>query len=446
MHIYLYQRAADTVDRWLLDSGFPPVIRSEIATRYNKLYAFLLWTADHQRRERFYLSSRYMLALACYLFVCVNEHSDKGKEKIRPLVIEYLYKNLQGVTKDFEKEITRLLDEMVSLGWCIAPAKNLANFRALQNDLFCDQWDYRNFDRDPYYIYFSRLFSMNPYSLFVLKLFQKEYYEKYFTGYYPSREDLLWNPFCPWKHDYIVPQQWGEEAGKWSHVVNQLIGSIGNIADIPYKLIRIKGDVPYWDHYDENASSLLGEGNEALFERVKTELQEAMPPMGREATEDFFSFVRARFLKISETFYRLIEPLNIGLALPELVRRRKDFLLSMKEKHLKNFALYYVLDEIELPFEEDDDYGWQQKWISLGGRPGDQFVPSVAIGIDQKDCHLRLCVEYGIRKRGDKTCKEILPSPGWWKPGEYHLVKEGLDAPGLEKTILDFMGEEHDLY
>jgi len=439
------RHAVNTVDKWLLRSGFPPVIRSEIAIRYSKLYVFLLWMADRQRREGFSLSDEYMQALACYLYVCVNEYSARSKEKYKAWVIEYLYKNLQNITQDFEKEMTRLLDEMVGLGWCIAPTHDLAGFRALQNDLFSDQWDYRNFNRDYYYDYFSRLFQMNTYSLFVLKLFQKDYYKEHFGDYDPSRRDLWADTNRPWDHDHILPQQWGEEAVEWSRVVKQLIGSIGNIADIPFELNRSKGDRSDWDHYDKNAASLLGAGNEALFERIKAERSENHLPMGKEDTEDFFSFVRARFLTISGTFSRLIEPLKIGHALPDLVRRRKDFLQSLKEKQLKDFTLYYVIDEIELPFEENDEYGWQQKWISLGGRPGNQFVPSIAIGIDQKDCSLRLCLEYGIRKRGDKTCKEIRPSPGWWKLGEYHFVKEGLDAPDLEKTIIEYMGEEHDL-
>lgn len=441
------RNAVKTVDKWLLGSEFPKVVRSEIAIRYSKLYVFLLWMADRQRREGFSLSDEYMRALACYLYVCVNEYSARSKEKYRAWVIEYLYKNLQDITQNFEKEVTRLLDEMVSLGWCIAPTNSLAGFRALQNDQFCNQWDYRNFNRDSYYDYFSRLFQMNTYSLFVLKLFQKDYYNEHFGDYDPSRRDLWADTNRPWDHDHILPQQWGEDTGEWTLVVKQLISSIGNIADIPFELNRSKGNRSDWSHYDKNAASLLGAGNEALFERIKAEYSDNCLSMGREATEVFFSFVRARFLKISDMFSRLIKPLNIGQIIPELVRRRKDFLLSLRDnyKPFKDFTLYYVLDEVELPFAENDDYGWQQTWISLGGRPGNQFVPSVAIGIDQKDCRIRLCLEYGIRKRPDKTCNEILPSPGWWKPGEYHFVKEGLDAPGLGETIRDFMDEEHDL-
>ena len=437
--------AVNTVDKWLLGSGFPPVIRSEIAIRYSKLYVFLLWIANRQRREGFFLSDEYMRALACYLYVCVNEYSARSKEKYKAWVIEYLYRNLQDIAQDFEKEMTRLLDEMIGLGWCIAPTHNLAGFRAFQNDLFSNQWDYTNFNRDAYYDYFSRLFPMNTYSLFVLKLFQKDYYKEHFGDYDPSRRDLWADTNRPWDHDHIVPQQWGEDVGEWSHVVKKLIGSIGNIADIPFELNRSKGDRSDWSHYDDNAASLLGEGNESLLEKIKAESFRKQLSTKRNAVEDFFSLILARFLLISNSFAQLIEPLNIGETLPEFIRQRKDFILSLKEKYLRDFSLYYVIDEVELPFEEDDAYGWQQQWISLEGKRGKQFVPSVTIGIDQKDCRLKLCLEYGIRKRPDKTCKEIVPSPGWWKPGYYHFVNEGLEAPDLETTILDFMGEEHDL-
>lgn len=437
--------AVNTVDKWLLGSGFPPVIRSEIAIRYSKLYVFLLWIANRQRREGFFLSDEYMRALACYLYVCVNEYSARSKEKYKAWVIEYLYRNLQDIAQDFEKEMTHLLDEMIGLGWCIAPTQNLAGFRAFQNDLFSNQWDYANFNQDPYYDFFSRLFPMNNYSLFVLKLFQKDYYKEHFGDYDPSRRDLWADTNRPWDHDHIVPQQWGEDVGEWSHVVKKLIGSIGNIADIPFELNRSKGDRADWSHYDDNAASLLGEGKESLLEKIKAESFRKQLSTKRNAVEDFFSLVLARFLMISNSFAQLIEPLNIGETLPEFIQQRKDFILSLKEKYLGDFSLYYVIDEVELPFEEDDAYGWQQQWISLAGKRGKQFVPSVTIGIDQKDCRLQLCLEYGIRKRPDKTCKEIVPSPGWWRPGCYHFVKEGLEAPALETTIIDFMGEEHDL-
>lgn len=437
--------AVKTVDRWLLDSEFPPVIRSEIAMYYSKLYVFLLWLANRKKEENFSLSDEYMRALAYYLYVCVKEYSPRSKEKYKAWVIEYLYRNLQSVKQDVEKRITSLLNEMISLGWCIAPDPSLSDFKALNSEVFSNQWNYTQFNNNPYYDYFSRLFSINPYSLFVLKLFQKDYYNKYYSDYDPSRRELWADTNRPWDHDHIVPQRWGDDAGDWSYVVKTLISSIGNLADIPFELNRSKGDRPDWDHYNFNVQLLIGSENEEVYKEFKKIRSENFKDSlsDENGAKDLFSFVRSRYLKISGCFSKLIEPLQISQELPDPIKQRKKFLLSLKDKLSIDFTLYYVIDEIETPFNEEDNYGWQQEWISLGGREGTQYMPAVTIGFCEKDCRPTLYLEYGLRKKHDKTCKEIVPTPGWWKPRFY--FHDLMNTPNLEESIIKFLSEDHQL-
>ena len=432
--------AVASVDHWLLSSGFPPVIRTEIARNYSKLYVFLIWLALKQNEEKFDLEDNFIRALACYLYVCHNQYSIRNKEKYRLFLIEYLYKNLQNKSESIQQTITDSLNEMVALGWCMAPAPSLEAFPALNAQNISENWKYCDYSQELFYGYFERLFERNPQSHFVLRLFQKEYYQLHFGDYDPSRNDLWADTNRPWDHDHIVPWNWSEQDGVWKPVVKQLIDSIGNIADIPYELNRSKSDNEDWTHYETGNNPVLLLGKEELLSGLKS-ISKATLVTDKETVSRLLYFVRERFLAITSSFNNLLSVLNIGKECPPTLKKRHDFLIHLQETALKGFKFYFVKEEEEQEFDPKDNISWLHDWITLGGEHSDHlFMPAVTVGIYSKDCSPQYIVEYGLRKRPDLKLSDIKPSPTWWKPDYYNKIQ--IDDPQRDEKIIEFLSQD----
>lgn len=436
----LIRKAVASVDHWLLASGFPPVIRTEIARNYSKLYVFLIWLALKQHSEGFPLSDDYMRALACYLYVCYNQYSNRNKEKYRAWLVEYLYKNLHDKTSDIPQTITHLLNELVALGWCMAPASSLATFPALDEQSIAEHWKYSDYSQEPDYGYFVRLFERNSQSHFVLQLFQKDYYQLKFGDYDPARNDLWADTNRPWDHDHIIPRNWSEQDGVWSPVVKQLIDSIGNIADIPYELNRSKSDSNDWDHYEKNASLLLvGKDQLAVLKSISRENLVT----DKDTVLKLWRFVRDRFLAISDSFTNLVSVLGIGKECPPILCKRRDFLIHLHNSYLNGYRFYYLKDEQENEFDPHDQISWLHEWITLGSEHGGQYMPAVTVGVYSKGCSPQFIVEYGLRKRPNLLLKDVIPHPTWWKQGYYKKIQ--IDDPQRDEKIIEFLSQSFNL-
>ena len=301
------------------------------------------------------------------------------------------------------------------------------------------------FHRDDYYDYFARLFFLSRESYFVLQLFQKEYYKVFFPDYDPSRQDLWADTNRPWDHDHIVPKVWGEGEDEWSPQVRELIDSIGNMADIPFELNRSKGGNNDWSHYEQNRALLFGEGEDLLPLIQADDFKENLLK-DKAAVCQLFAFVRERFYRISEPFSEMLSVLRINQELPPILQQRKDFLMSLMDTGLKGFNLYYVRDEVELEFLRENQYGWQQKWVTIGRVASGQYMPAVTIGIESYGCHPSLILEYGIRKCPDMVLDDMKPKAGWWKPGGFNPKgRLSIDSPETIKVIVSFLLEDHNL-
>lgn len=438
------QAILNKVDEWLLGSGFPAIIRSEIAWSNSKLYVFLMWMALQEINGIWTLDPGYMRALACYLHVCVRPHPGRNKERYRPWVVEYLYKNLNKLGKndapDIHRVITSMIDEMVNFGWCMSPVDTFNDFDALKDEKVSETWAYTNYSRTPHYDLFAELFPYpgNRRSQFVLKLFLKDYYRKYFGEYDPSRADLWSEINRPWDHDHIIPQDWGKESGEWQKCVEQLLNGIGNIADIPFELNRGKGNKCEWDHYEEKDNASLLGVDRSVFSIFKDKETASGLTQDKDLAYELFSFVKGRFLAMTDSFMSIISPLGIGKVLSGIAAKRKEFLTEIKRNMPQTYALYYVLDGVEIPFSEDDSYAWSQQWISLGEDQGDSFMPAVTVGIESHDCLPYLEIEYGMRKSAQLDLSELNT---WWKQGHYHHFseKESRDLEVCKQIVLNYL-------
>lgn len=448
----------DKVDGWLLNGDIPPVIRSEIAWSYSKLYVFLLWLARIDEEKELKLEAEYVQALAFYLYVMVKPYYGRNKELYRPWVIQYLYSNLNRWTKDvqgqmlgkqFSAKVTALLDEMLNLDWCISPTDNLDTFLALEESEWSPSWNPFNYARERNNDLFVKLFPYwgNRYSQFILKLFQKDYYNRYFSDYDPSRADLWIESNRPWDHDHIIPRQWGEAEGEWKEACGYLINSIGNIADIPYELNRSKGNRCDWEHYREkdnqeklgvdlNSLSVFGDGKTTPMLTGEKELAKV-----------FFGFVADRFKRMSSHFLAMVNKLGVGKNLTAVASCRKEFLIGLQREHFTGYSFYYVVDGVERVFQEDDVYAWNQQWISLAEfKSGEKYMNAITIGIenDGQECTPKLVIQYGLRKAANVNFSEI---KAWWAPGGYNhikkfAVKESGQLDEAKQTLLDFFHNE----
>ena len=407
----LLSKLTARVDEWLLtchDKGntYHHIIRSDIASTKPSLYILLLRLALIEREERLdsSVTEEFIQAMAFYLYVCLWDDN----------AIKRVYGCLIGCNGILTKEtITNTLRECISLGWAIPPVSTFRDFPGLQDLSLNAGWSVESFNKNKGYSLFERLFSYrNPWSTFVLELAESEYFKYQYKDYNPARKDLWEGHNRPWDHDHIVPQKWIGENQPWSNFCSIWINSIGNIADIPFELNREKQDSDDWSYYDSVPDQLL------FYPRNgRLNITEQLPETGAdEQRKEFFQFVRDRFLLIVEPFLSVINKLDLHSALSEIQITRKHFLLGAIER-FPDCTLHYYHNGIDKKFDFDDNYAWQQPWLSLAKDIGDkERVVSLTMMYNEQGWFECQC---GLRKKPDMYVEQMSNNDWWAHDGSF---------------------------
>lgn len=392
----------DTIDEWVLtyvgNEKYHNLIITEIASNKPDIYVLLLRLAKfcNDNNKRFQLKPAYIQALTFYLYVCLK--NNKANKAINVLYSKIMLQEKENkiISEEF---VSKLLCEFICLEWSIPAIDSFKDFRALNEDAFNPRWDYGQFRQEKGYLIFERLFQYGiDESAFVLKLAESNYFKTHYSDYIPSRKDLWEGLNRPWDHDHIIPQKWVKDNPQFS---DKWINSIGNIADIPSELNRKKQDSPDWNHYCENWEGLV-------FPKEGLNISDLT---SEDSIKISFKFIKKRFLDITNPFLSILNRLELSNYLSENQQLRKDFLMKAKEKH-PECSFYYLSNEIESSFDEDDNYGWQQPWISLMkdfGNP--KRVISLTVNINNDSLFQ---IEWGWRKRPELHLDEM-NNKNWWE-------------------------------
>lgn len=397
------RQITEIVDSWLLscndgDGRYHHLIRTNIATRKPGLYILLLRLAIIWKEGRLGLSPDFIQAMAFYLYVCC------WNEK----VINHVYKRIMNQQGDIhESIIVDAIREAISYEWTMSPRNTFTDFPALNSEALDADWKMEHYQREKGYFIFERLFTYGyPESDFVLYLAEHNYFNKRYGGYNPTRKDLWEDQNRPWDHDHIIPQNWQGENQPWSLFCNTWINSIGNIADIPFELNREKQDAPDWEYYMNNKEDLLFFPPGGILT-----IDNHLPEIGYDSQRSqFFSFVRERFLLIVEPFLQIIGRLNLFDGLSDIQTKRKELLLNARNQ-FEGCHLYYLQNGIEYPFDDEDNYAWQQSWLTLSKDIGqEERVAALSFAINEDGSLEAQC---GLRKH-PKLYVEQMSNHGWW--------------------------------
>ena len=408
----LLSRLTARVDEWLLTchtkgNTYHHIIRSDIASKKPSLYILLLRLALMERDGRLdsSITDEYIQAMAFYLYACLWDDS----------AIKRVYDCVMGCEGSITKEtITNTLRDCISLGWAIPPVSTFSDFPGIQDSSIDAGWSLESFNKNKGYGLFERLFSYgNPWSSFVLELAESKYFKQQYKEYNPSRKDLWEGHNRPWDHDHIIPQKWIGENQPWSNFCSIWINSIGNIADIPFELNREKQDSDDWTYYERFYDKLL-----FYPENGRLSITEQLPENGfDEQRKEFFHFVRDRFLMIVEPFLLLINKLELYSTLSEIQITRKHFLLGAI-KTFPDCTLHYYHNGIDKEIEDfEDNYAWQQPWLTLAKEIGDkERVVSLTMMYNKQGWFECQC---GLRKKPDMYLEQMSNNDWWAHDGSF---------------------------
>ena len=396
-------RITSIVDNWLLDCSdgdkkYHIINRSEIASKRPSLYILLLRLALIQLEGRLGLSKDYIQALAFYLHVCI--WNEKAISEVYKRVV-----TTAGVIS--EVLITNALRDCISYEYCSSPVNSFRTFPALSDKAFAPNWNLDDYKNERGYDLFASLFSYGNFqSSYVLELAEHNYFNKQYSDYNPYRKDLWEDQNRPWDHDHIIPQNWIGENQIWSPFCEKWINSIGNIADIPFGINRGKQDADDWDYYYRHKDGLLFHPNDDVIHIDKHLAESGFDDQRKE----FFDFTRNRFLLIVEPFLQIISRLNIHESLSETQSYRKRLMLEA-HKAAPECKLYYLQNGIEYEFDEDDNFAWQQSWITMSKSIGDpERVAALTMALNEDGSFEAQC---GLRKH-PKMFVEQMSNRGWW--------------------------------
>ena len=398
-----------TVANWLLtcydsEGTYHQLVISDIARRKPSLYILLLKLTLLQKEGRLELSPGYIQAMAFYLFTCLWDDR----------TINYIYSFVCALDGPItEKVISERISDFITFSseWAMPIVESFKDFSALNDNALDVRWTYDRYAGERGFFLFKRLFAYgNPESTFVLQLAERHYFHKRYEAYNPCRKDLWEDLNRPWDHDHIVPQDWiGEKS--WSPFLQQWINSIGNIADIPFELNRAKQNQDDWSYYYSFADELLFHPKEG-----KLDINENLPEDDSLIQRNvFFEFVRDRFLEIVEPFLQILSRLHLTEYLSDNQDKRKQFLMKVWEKH-PECKLYFLQNGIEYEFKPDDNYGWQQTWLTLSYDFGDkERVAALTIALYDDGKYEAEC---GLRKRPELYIEQ-LGNHDWWDHNDF---------------------------
>lgn len=395
-----------TVKTWILactdgDRQFHPIIVTEIANKKPSLYILLLKLAQLKEQGKTSLSDAYIQALAFYLYTCLL--NDKTIGWLYSCIVQC--KDL--ITEEF---ISNLIRDALSFSceWALPIVESFVGYPALNVEAFDTEWSFERYNNTPGSSLFERLFRYGrDESAFILKLAEHNFFNTQYRDYNPSRKDLWEDLNRPWDHDHIVPQNWIGENQDWSSFCNKWINCIGNIADIPFELNRMKQDDADWTYYCEHADELLFTPTEQVLA-----LNEHLSEPGNDSQRMvFFNFVRERFLKITEPFLKILSNLHLYDKLSDNQLLRKRIMLAVVEKH-PECKLYFYNNGIEYPFEPNNNYAWQQVWLTVSKEINDsERCAALTIAIDDDN---KFEAECGLRKRPELYVEQM-SNRDWWK-------------------------------
>ena len=410
------------VQEWILpcaDGGqYHKLALTEIASKKPSLYILLLRLAIISDEKRLSLSQEYIQALAFYLYTCTWD--DKAISRVYNRIV----KETGQITGDL---VSGVLRDCVSLAFTLPLVDSFTECPALQDGALNTSGSLERFQGWPGYHLFERLFTYGKQeSSYVLKLAERHYFNKQYNDYDPSRKDLWEDLNRPWDHDHIVPQKWVGEYQEWSPFCLLWINSIGNIADIPFELNRKKLDTDDWSYYYEHAEDLLffppcGELmiNEHLAE-----------PGYEQQRKEFFIFTRDRFLRIANPFLRVLSTLRLNDGLSPAQELRKQLFLETKKKH-PACKVFYLQNGIEYPFEDNDNFGWQQVWLTISLDYGHkERVAALTIAMYEDESYEVQC---GLRKRPELYIEQ-LSNHDWWEYGK--VIRRKTHIENKEGSII----------
>lgn len=117
-----------------------------------------------------------------------------------------------------------------------------------------------------------------------------------------------------------------------------------------------------------------------------------------------------------------------SLCSPEKIVRHK--ILTMLKKD--GFHYYYVVNEKDIEFDEDDKLGWMRIWVTLGRLRDDKQLDSVTIGCYGDNV---LLVETGVRKNPIMNLTDT-ENEEWWTKCDY---KNFIISKTTENDILNWL-------
>ena len=424
------EQITQKVKDWILsvygskdNDEYHPLTLIDIATRKPAVYILLLRLALIEHDNRVQFEPKFVQALAFYLHTCLL--GDKAINLIYAKLME-CYNRPADVIQGCIRDVIR---NCISYGLALPITSSFKEYSGIKfsdKDSLPVDWKYENYENEPASYLFERLFNFNNFeSSFMLLLAERHFFITHYPDYSPSGQDLWRDLNRPWDHDHIVPKSWIGENEVWTSFCNYWINSVGNIADIPFELNRQKNADANWSYYekDNNCSDLL-------FERGALNILDKDLATDENKIKILFNFVRDRFLKISDPFLAILNNLELDKGLSEIQSQRKQLLMQIK-KSKNGCCIYYLHRGKEyVVTDEDDNFAWQQPWLSVSYPLNERRVIAFTTAIYEDN---GFNVECGLRRNPSASENDVRE---WWEPGSYKHAKEWPEWEDGEKTTV----------
>ena len=382
-----------------VDCGLPNFLLAEIATKNPNLIILLFCIIEKQK----HLKDRFVQAIVFYLY-CFSVNNEP---------VRLIFEKVSGCDNIKEETIIDILRDSISREWCYPIVSSFKDFPALNDAELSSSWNIDKYSDAEGFTVFKLLFTYgNKEGLFMLKYAQRRFYKEVFGDYDPSNKEHWDEINRPWDHDHIIPQNWISD-GIWKNCQSAWINSMGNIADIPYEENRSKSDNANFDYYKQIKDRYNG-CNLLYFDKDLQKIDSLSLAQGRGSLE-FLRITKERFINITSEFLSLFDILHIRDDLSPMQQARKDFLVYLKEKVLKDYRFYYRGSNGKEILAKELNYNfWQKPWISLIKDCGDKWCHAISI--------------YGMREhgmssfmleRGERNMSMDSVSDLWWKGGTY---------------------------
>ncbi|MBQ8531675.1 MAG: hypothetical protein IJ430_11050 [Parabacteroides sp.] len=154
-----------------------------------------------------------------------------------------------------------------------------------------------------------------------------------------------------------------------------------------------------------------------------------IPIIGIQHTSHHFKYDKWHDF-LNENTPMMMGHLNSLVDFPEKTIRHNVLTILKKE----GFRYYYVINEKDIEFDEDDKSGWVKIWVTLGRQRDDKQLDSVTIGCYGDGI---LLVETGVRKNPNINVVDTENKSWWTKYDAKDFNVNGI----TEKDILNWLRE-----